>query len=351
MLTGPLSHGIVRTSMRDWVKRTAVVFSDGPIRLFVTGGTGFFGSWVLASVRALREAGKDIEVDVLSRNPSKFLAANPEFATLSGFRFHQGDVADCKIPDGITHLMHFATTPTDQGRDDAGLRRTIVDGTRHVLNESERVGIERFLFASSGAVYGAKYSDQASEAEFPPSWNRGVNSPDVTAYGTAKREAEKLCFERSDKLSTVMIRAFAFSGPLFPLDAPYALSNFMMSLIKSQAISVRSPKTVRSYLDGQDLVEALWELTLNGAAGAAYNVGAAETVTMSELARHVQRLAKDITGREIEVQTGQSLAEDVYVPDISRLQKERGWKPHVTLADSLKSQAEWALSVLNSSTK
>ena len=61
-------------------------------RLFLTGGTGFFGKSILDMLKNGYK--NDTQFVILSRNPQKFLAENPGYAALDNVRFVAGDVRD-----------------------------------------------------------------------------------------------------------------------------------------------------------------------------------------------------------------------------------------------------------------
>ena len=81
-------------------------------RIFLTGGTGFFGKWLLASsMHAHRKLGLESQVVVLTRDVRAFREAHPEYADLEpALSFHQGDVRTFAFPPGaFTHVIHAAT--------------------------------------------------------------------------------------------------------------------------------------------------------------------------------------------------------------------------------------------------
>ena len=75
-------------------------------RLFITGGTGFFGLWLLS---ALKELGT-VNTCVLSRDPEAFLARHPQFRDQPWLEFAPGNVRDFDFPAGAFNLLiHSAT--------------------------------------------------------------------------------------------------------------------------------------------------------------------------------------------------------------------------------------------------
>ncbi|MGV4398253.1 NAD-dependent epimerase/dehydratase family protein, partial [Pandoraea pneumonica] len=75
-------------------------------RLFVTGGTGYIGRWLLAALcQANRVFSLDLQMTVLSRNPQSFKASDPEIASDPAIGWLQGDVLDFTPPSGtFTHV-------------------------------------------------------------------------------------------------------------------------------------------------------------------------------------------------------------------------------------------------------
>src|SRR3954466_12042439 len=69
-------------------------------RIFMTGGTGFIGRWMLSALAdANQRHGLGIEVDVLTRDPDAFATREPALASADGFRFVRGDVLGLGAPE------------------------------------------------------------------------------------------------------------------------------------------------------------------------------------------------------------------------------------------------------------
>jgi nucleoside-diphosphate-sugar epimerase len=350
-----LESSFIKDSMAELGQKCrADALKLGNAHILLTGGTGFFGSWVLVSFAALRKLGLPIEMTVLSRDPSKFLANNPSFANIPGLVFRRGDVMDATIPFSITHILHFATAGAKplHGETDKEVHVKVVEGTRHMLSEAKRVGAARLLLASSGAVYGKSpkgdaapgYSDRASESVLHADARLSV-------YGAAKREAEELCRQMAAtrEIETIIARGFSFGGPLFPVEGPYAISNFMSAILNNRPLQVKTPHAVRSFLDGRDLAIVLWKLLAKGKTGEAYNVGSDESVSMSDLADLLRAVAWKVSLHVPEIRlmtptySGSTRPADVYRPSIVKLATELGWAPSISLRESLRDQAQWAL--------
>ena len=303
-------------------------------RLFVTGGTGFFGSWLLETLLAA-DATFDLglRVAALSRDPDRFAARHPRLAAERPLRLVEGDVRDFAFPrESFTHVIHAATEASAAlERDDPRTMEEVCrEGTRRALAMAAACGAERFLFTSSGAVY----ARSAGAAERTPEETPTVPPPgeQAGAYATGKRAAEKLCLAAASRGAGVTIaRCFAFVGPGLPLDTHFAIGNFIRDAIAGGPIHVRGDGTaIRSYLYAADLVEWLATILVRGVPGRPYNVGSAEGLPIAALAARVADCAAalhpDRTRPRIVIEgspvTGG--APNAYLPDCTRAGRELG---------------------------
>jgi len=301
-------------------------------KLFVTGGTGFFGKWLLAALcRADAELGLGLRVTVLSRDPASFLRRFPATADVPALRFEQGHVADFSLPDEpYDYVLHAASDTTDittEAREEERAR-AIVGGTRRVLDLARTSGARRLLHVSSGAVYGAHAAQLSGAKE-----DDALAAQGLIPYGEAKRAAERLCEESG--LDFVTARAFAFLGPYLPLDAHFAAGNFLRDARHGGPILVRGDGTaLRSYLYPADLVVWLLRLLLRGGRGRAYNVGSDEVVTTAQLGRRIAGAVAP--SPEVVIQSVQPQGpQNIYLPDIRRARAELDLDVAIPLDDAI----------------
>src|SRR6476659_583851 len=75
-------------------------------RTFLTGGTGFFGPWLVESFAYANERlGLDAELVVLSRDPNAAVRRLPALGAARGVSFWRGDVRDFEFPSGRFDLV------------------------------------------------------------------------------------------------------------------------------------------------------------------------------------------------------------------------------------------------------
>lgn len=315
-------------------------------RIFLTGGTGFFGSWLLESfVWARQRLALDTEVVVLSRHPDAFRRKAPHLADHAGVRIVAGDVCSFASPDGaFSHVIHAATDASARLIDEQPLLMfdTIVTGTRRVLDFARAAGASRFLLTSSGAVYGK----QPTEMTHVPETFMGAPDPmdHRSSYGEAKRTAEMLCalYHRESGLETTIARCFAFVGPYLPLDAHYAIGNFIRDARAGGPLQIGGDGTpYRSYLYAADLVVWLWTILLKGTPDRPYNVGSDEALSIRQLADTVCSVAggscEVLIARDAEPGKGP----ERYVPSVERAKTELGLRVTVPLNEGLRRTLAW----------
>ena len=283
--------------------------------LFITGGTGFFGKWLLA---ALRHADLGLRLTVLSRDPAQFLKQNPAWSSYPALKFQQGHIADFSLgQDPYDYIVHAAsdTTAFTTPAEEKERSRAIVDGTRRVLELAQKSGAHRTLYISSGAVYGTAAGKVSGAAED----DYALAQP-LTPYAEAKREAERLC--EASGLDFVTARAFAFLGPYLPLDAHFAAGNFLRDVLRGGPIMVRGDGTaLRSYLYPADLIVWLLRILLRGGKARAYNVGSDEVVSTAQLAGLIAEVVNPAV--EVKIQSAQPQGpHNIYLPDIRRAHTE-----------------------------
>jgi dTDP-glucose 4,6-dehydratase len=291
-------------------------------RIFLTGGTGFFGRWLIATLAHVH-AKIGAEVVVLTRNAESFRALYPDLATHPAIGLHRGDVRDFAFPSGrFTHVIHAAVdTSVAADANKFELIETIVVGAKRVLEFSARAGAQRLLYVSSGAVYGA----QPAEMTHFPEDCRGACDPldPRSAYGEAKRLAELMCVCAAAQGGTpaVVARAFAFVGPGLPLDAHFAIGNFIRDAVAGGDIVVGGDGSpLRSYLYAGDLAAWLLTLLTKGTPGSAYNVGSDQAISIADLARKVASFAPRAPVVTIKGAAMPGAPRSRYVPAIARAQ-------------------------------
>ena len=335
LLNNDLQH--ILTHTRDlWEE-----LRDG--RLFITGGTGFVGTWLLESfVDANQKLGLNAKVIVLSRNPDAFHKKAPHLTSLESVQFLQGDVREFEFPkESFTHVIHAATEVEHLGQDPLLELSTLFQGTQHVLKFAQYCNAQKFLLISSGGVYGK----QPSELKNIPESYQGAPDPcDAKSfYGEGKRLAELLGIQFMQQgLEVKIARGFTFVGPYLPLDAHFAIGNFIRDALRGGPIIVKgdgSPR--RSYLYAADFTVWLWVILFRGISGRPYNVGSDHVVSIIELARLVADIVDPALKIEVKGKMLDSNLFDQYIPDTERAKKELDLKQRISLEEGIRRMVDF----------
>ena len=314
-------------------------------RLFVTGATGFFGCWLLETLKwANDRLNLAASVVALTRDPRGFATRAPHLAADERFTLHHGDVRTFDFPDGaFTHVIHAAVdaTPPVKAADRHHAFDVTVAGTRRALEFAQARGAARFLFTSSGAVYGR----QPLDLERMPEDHAGAPDPvnRETAGAEAKRAAEALCaIYASARLQPTIARCFAFIGPYLPLDGKFAAGNFIRDALAGGPIVVAGDgRAYRSYLYAADLAAWLWTILLRGEPMRPYNVGSEVAITIEELARTVASQMSPRSTVQIQGKATDGGGGNRYVPSTARARDELRLTMTVDLKEAITRTMEW----------
>jgi nucleoside-diphosphate-sugar epimerase len=314
-------------------------------RIFITGGTGFFGCWLLESFAWANDHLKlDAQAVVLTRNPDAFRHKAPHLTENSAIRLHAGDVNNFVFPAGkFSHVIHGATEANARLNVEHPMQMfdTIVEGTRRTLAFAAASRAKKFLFISSGAVYGK----QPPELSHIPEDFAGAPNPvdPLGAYAEGKRAGEMISvlMAREHGFEAKIARCFAFVGPYLPLDAHFAIGNFIRDGLAGGPIQVVGDGTpVRSYLYAADLAVWLWAILFRSKNARAYNVGSETCMTIAETAHKVA----DCFPSQIQVKILEEPVERPalrYVPDTSRAQEDLALTQTIDPCSAIRKTIRW----------
>ena len=321
------------------LKRTNRLWNDAVGKnFFLTGGTGFFGKWLIESFAHINDKlNLGSQMLVLSRNPESFLKQNPYYSNLPSVSFMRGDFKDFTFPEEqFDYVMHVANDTQLQigSADPDFIVETITTGTRHMLDFAEHCGAKRFLFTSTGAVYNRNGADKPciSEEDFDPD-----NPPDLP-YARGKIISEQMCLEhcRNRELETVIARCFAFIGPYMDLGIYYAAGNFINDALNGRTIRINGDgKPYRSYMYMADLVVWLWTMLFAAETGTVYNVGSDQPVTIAELAEKVSNCVQPSCRVEILNKNVTAQAASRYVPSTNKAMADLGLSCDVDIEEAI----------------
>jgi UDP-glucose 4-epimerase len=320
---------------------------DNPVYL-ITGGAGFIGSHL--SELLLKQGRRVLAIDNLSTGSMdniRHLLPNPLF------HFCRADVMSEVVLDRLASkadiIVHLAasvgveliiTRPVETIENN-------IKGTEVVLQAALRYG-SKVLIASTSEVYGKGARIPFKETD---DVLLGPTCRNRWSYAASKMVDEflGLAYRQEYGLEVVLMRFFNTVGPRQTGQYGMVIPRFVQQAIRGEPICVYGDgNQSRCFCDVSDVVRAVAGLcTHPGADGLVINIGSQEEISIGDLARRV----KKITGSASPIRMipyDEAYApgfEDMQKrrPDTSQLQSLLGWKPRISLDQTLRRvQAEFA---------
>jgi dTDP-glucose 4,6-dehydratase len=308
--------------------------------ILVTGGAGFIGSHI---VDKLMEEG--FQVTVIDNLETGRLENIAHHQKKKDFHFVKGDIRNGDLVKetlrGIDAVFHEAAlaSVTRSVKDPILTNDINVVGTLNLLKASSDLGVKRFVFASSAAIYGDSRSPLKKEDM--------VANP-RSPYGVSKLAAENYVrvFYKAYGLETVCLRFFNVYGPRQNVDirGSYggAISIFVNRILKRMPpVIYGDGKQTRDFVYVKDVVEAnMLALKQKSASGEVFNVAAGEKISVNQVAKAL----KDIMHREdLKTVHADPRPTDIRhgYADITKAKNILGYNPQFSIKEGLTELVNW----------
>lgn len=307
------------------------------IRIFITGGSGFLGSNLISYL--LKKNGNYL-ITAITRDKTK-IKSFPYYRD-ERIKWVEQDIVSLKPTkkeyDYFFHLACPSAEETFRGIDPLKKFLTIVEGTKRALEFAKVSKVKKFIFTSSGSVYGdySKKYKYVPESYIP---TLDISDPN-NILGFSKTTAEFLCLNYSYKndFKVCILRCFSFIGKNLPLNLHYAVGNFIKQAIIKKSIVIEGPAdTYRSYLNVNDFCEWFEKIIFDESKNLIYNLGSEKSISMLDLARRIGKILDypvKIICKNNKAAIG-NLYRKFYLPDITLLKKDHSVKESFSLDSSL----------------
>lgn len=305
-----------------------------PQRILITGGAGFIGSHLVP--RLLKQGQQITILDNLSTGSLENLA------NLKAVRFVKGEITDrslvSELMSNVEEVIHLAAIVDHDTclRNPDLAQKVNVNGTQILLEEAKRLGIKRFVYASSAAVYGhATQLPIREDTRLAP----------ISPYGVSKAAAEQLCVEyaQSYGMGTICLRFFNVFGPR-QTARQYSgvITEFMKKLRNGEPPIIHGDGLqTRDFVNVEDVVDAILLGLDFEAAGGVYNVATGVETAIGALALKLISSA----GQTSKPVYAPPRAGDIRrsVGDISKAKERLNYSPRTNLNEDLRVLWNWYL--------
>ena len=272
-------------------------------KIFVTGATGLIGGCLVEAL--MMNPKRDYQVYASGRNMERALLRFRDFYNDTSFHFVQYDVLEpltCDI--NFDYIIHAASnaSPNFFVQKPVEIIKSNIEGVINLMDHGLHHGMKRFLYVSSGEVYG-----EGDGRVFTEDYSGYVDcSQPRSCYPSSKRAAETLCVSYAAEygVDVVIARPCHVYGPCFTEQDNRVYAQFIRNVLNAENIVMKSSgEQFRSWCYVVDCVSALLHILLNGECGEVYNIADVESnISIRELAETIA----SIGGRKVVIELPES---------------------------------------------
>lgn len=304
--------------------------------ILVTGATGLIGGCLVETL--MQNPFRDYEVYALGRNEDRVRERFSDFYG-NGLHFIKHDVTKpLQSTTDFDYIVHAASgaNPTEYALHPVEVMKSNIDGVVNLIEYGLHHGMKRFLYVSSGEVYG-----EGDGRVFTETYSGYVDCTSPRAcYPSSKRAAETLCvsYAREYGADVVIARPTHIYGPHFTESDNRVYAQFIRNVLRAENIVMKSTGAqFRSWCYVVDCVSALLHVLLLGENGQAYNIADNNSnVSIKELAELIASIGKKRVIRDIPDEI-ERLGGNVVTKSVFSTEKltALGWQPQTPLAKGL----------------
>jgi len=301
------------------------------LRVFVTGGTGFVGRYL---IKSLIEKNHNVTIfDNLSNSSEKNIKS-----LLDKVKFVKGDITNYDdISNSIIGsevVIHLAAKINVQESfaNPNLTKRVNVDGTKNLLEACKENQITNIIVASSAAVYG---DCKDSKTYLSENSNTNPTSP----YGETKLEMEQTVksFSEQHDINTAILRFFNIYGVGQTPEYAGVITKFLQKIQENKPLEIYGDGLqTRDFVSIQDVVDSIYDTITNieGKRGNIYNIASGKSISINDLAK----LMVSISEKDLNILHSTPKKGDIRFSqaDISLVEKDLGYQPKIDLKDGIR---------------
>lgn len=315
--------------------------------ILITGGNGFLASYIIKSLLAANKLHKlNIKIICIIRSSKSKKSRLKSLLKIKNLKLIHHNLQyplPKKFPksDFIIHSASQAS-PKYFKVDPVGTLIPNSIGTYYLLEYAVKCKVERFLFISSGEVYGDPLNSNKPVKENDYGFLDPTNLR--SSYAESKRIGETMCisYSKQFKLKTSIVRPFHTYGPGLMLDDGRVFADFIANVVEQKDLLIKglgSEKRCFCYIS--DVIVGFLKILINGDNAEAYNIANPDgEISIKKLAKLICKIYPKYN---LKVRNKISASKSSYLkspitrilPSIEKI-KKKGWKPKISLEEGFK---------------
>jgi nucleoside-diphosphate-sugar epimerase len=245
------------------------------MRILVTGGCGYVGSVLVP--RLLSEGHRLIVID--DQWFGNFLPTHSEL-TIRKKSINEIDDSDLSGVEAVIHLANVANDPSVELNPTFSWEVNVLHTTQFLELCKRAKSIRKFMFASSGSVYGVKSEPNVTEE---------LSLVPISAYNKTKMSAERVCLSYAGYFDVICVRPATVCGVSPRMRFDVVVNMFVLQAFTNGKITVLGGEQVRPNIHIDDMASVyIHFLDKNGVGSGIYNAGF-ENISVMDIAKMVQQ--------------------------------------------------------------
>ena len=248
------------------------------MRILVTGGCGYVGSVLVPQL--LSDGHNVLVVD--DQWFGNFLPSHPELV-IRKKSINKIDNADLNGIEAVIHLANVANDPSVELNPTFSWEVNVLHTTQFLELCKRAKSVKKFMFASSGSVYGVKSEPNVTEE---------LSLVPISAYNKTKMSAERVCLSYADYFDVICVRPATVCGASPRMRFDVVVNMFVLQAFTKSKITVLGGEQVRPNIHIDDMACVYTHfLDKNGLGSGVYNAGF-ENISVMDIAKMVQEVFK-----------------------------------------------------------
>ena len=241
-------------------------------KLLVTGGCGYVGSLLIQNFLG-KYIIKNIDTQWFGNN----LKDNQNLTNIKeDIRNFSGEFIDNETY-AVIHLANIANDPSVE-LDQTLSWEVNVLAAKNLIEKSIKAGVKKFIYASSGSVYGVKSEMKVTE---------DLDLVPISAYNKTKMICERLLLSYKDKIDVYIVRPATVCGLSPRMRFDVSVNLLTLQALKNKKITIMGGNQTRPNIHINDMIGVYEHILTNDVEQGIYNAGF-ENISILDLGKKIQ---------------------------------------------------------------